>query len=80
MLTNYKRIKLCPEVQVVINMDGFGSPAKKKGTYQYFIYQQPVQFTGFKVFYKNDLVTGGRVMRPEEILKLKPIPIYIQYQ
>lgn len=80
MLTNYKRIKLCPEVQVVINMDGFGSPAKKKGTYQYFIYQQPVQFTGFKVFYKNDLVTGGRVMRPEEILKLNPIPIYIQYQ
>lgn len=80
MLTNYKNIITRPEVQVVINMDGFGSPVLKKSTYHYFIYRQPVQFTGFKVFYKNDVKTGGRIMNPTEILALQPQPVYIQYQ
>jgi hypothetical protein len=38
------------------------------------------QFTGFKLFYKNDVRDGSRMMRPEEILALRPIPFYIQYQ
>ena len=80
MLTNYKKIKTCSEVQLVINMDGFGSPHLKKQTYYEAIYKQPVQFTGFKLFYKPDAKTGKRLMTPEEILKLKPQPIYIQYQ
>lgn len=80
MLTNYKSIVTRPEVQVVINMDGFGSPVLKKSTYHYFIYKQPVQFAGFKVFYKNDVKTGGRIMSPSEILALQPQPVYIQYQ
>lgn len=80
MLTNYKKIKTCNEVQIVINMDGFGSPQLKKQTYYYAIYKEPVQFTGFKLFYKPDVKTGKRLMTPEEILKLKPQPIYIQYQ
>lgn len=80
MLTNYKNIITRSEVQVVINMDGFGSPTLKKNTYRYSIYRQPVQFTGFKVFYKNDLNKGGRIMQPSEILALRPRPVYIQYQ
>jgi hypothetical protein len=80
MLTNYKKIISLPQVQVIINMDGFGSIAKKKDTYQGFIYRQPVQFTGFKLFYKNDAKDGNRLMTPSEILKLIPIPVYIQYQ
>lgn len=80
MLTNYKRIKTCSEVQIVINMDGFGSPYLKKQTYYHAIYKEPVQFAGFKLFYKPDVKTGTRLMTPEEILKLKPQPIYIQYQ
>jgi len=81
MLTNYKNIKTSPEVQIVINMDGFGFPAKKVSTYRSFISGEPVQFTGFKLFYKNDTWTGPkRLMTPEEILNLFPKPIYIQYQ
>lgn len=80
MLTNYKKIKTCEEVQIVINMDGFGSPYLKKQTYYYTIYIEPVQFAGFKLFYKPDVKTGKRLMTPGEILKLRPQPIYIQYQ
>jgi len=80
MLTNYKKIKTCSEVQIVINMDGFGSPHLKKQTYNYAIYKEPVQFAGFKLFYKPDTKSGKRLMTPAEILKLKPQPIYIQYQ
>lgn len=80
MLTNYKDIKKIPEVQVVINMDGFGSPAKKIDSYTGFVAREPVQYTGFKLFYKVDPKTGKRMMRPDEVLALYPSPVYIQYQ
>jgi hypothetical protein len=81
MLTNYKSIKKTPEVQIVIDMDGWGEPARKLGTYKYFIYNEPVQFTGFKLFYKNDLKSApNRMLTTEELLKIKPVPMYIQYQ
>ena len=79
MVTNYQKITPLPEVQIVMDMDGFGSPAKKISTYKSFIYREPVQFTGFKLFYKNDTARGG-MMTPDQILKLTPIPVYIQYQ
>lgn len=81
MVTNYKLIKSLPEVQVVLNMDGWGGKAKKINTYQQFIYPEPVQFAGFKLFYKNDVWEPGTILfTPEELLKLRPRPIYIQYQ
>lgn len=81
MVTNAQNIKLRPEVQLVMHMDGWGEPDLKLGTYRHFIYGEPVQFTGFKLFYKNDLKKApNRLMTPEELMKLKPIPIYIQYQ
>ena len=81
MVTNYKNIKLRPEVQMVMHMDGWGEPELKKGTYRHFIFSEPVEFTGFKLFYKNDIKKApNRMMTPEELLKLVPIPVYIQYQ
>lgn len=82
MVTNYKNITTCPEVQFVMNMDGFGFPAKKIDTYKSWIANEPVQFTGFKLFYKNDILSppGRTLMTPEEILKLYPSPSYIHYQ
>ena len=82
MITDYKQIKLHPETQIVIDMDGWGYPAKKIGTYRNWIYPQPIQFTGFKLFYVNDTEKSGQkeMMSPAEVLKLKPAPIYIQYQ
>ncbi len=82
MFTNYQDVKLRPEVQVVMDMDGWGPPAKKLSTYYSWIAPQPVQFTGFKIFYKNDTERSGakQIMQPGDVLKLRPKPIYIQYQ
>ena len=81
MVTNYQNIKPLPEVQIVMDMDGWGDKDKKLTTYRQFIYKEPVQFTGFKIFYKNDLLEKGTTLfTPEELMKLNPRPIYIQYQ
>ena len=83
MVTNYEKIKLQPEVQMVMDMDGWGFPAKKVTTYNQTVYGDPVQFTGFKLFYKNDILTAPwnkAPMTPQDVLKLYPKPIYIQYQ
>ena len=82
MVTNYKMVKTRAEVQIVMNMDGFGYPAKKINTYKYWIAGEPIHFTGFKVFYKNDVPDKKwpSIMQPAQILDLHPQPVYIQYQ
>jgi hypothetical protein len=80
MVKGYDKIKTVPEVQIVMDMDGFGSKVLKKSTYMRYIYREPVQFTGFKLFYKNDNKNNWQMYTPEELLKLTPKPIYIQYQ
>ena len=81
MITNYQLIQPTPEVQIVMHMDGWGVKEKKINTYQQFIYKEPVQFKGFKLFYKNDVWEPNTTLfTPTELLKLNPIPIYIQYQ
>jgi predicted small lipoprotein YifL len=76
MLTNARHIKLDPRVQVVINMDGWGPPSSKRAAYKWFVVQVPVQYTGWKLFYKND----KPIMTPQEVLEVYPKPVYIQYQ
>lgn len=76
MVTNHRRIKLDPRVQVVIDMDGFGPPWMKLDSYEAYVRRQPVQFAGFKLFYKND----KPLMTPADVLKLVPVPFYVMYQ
>ena len=82
MVPEAEKIKLHPELQVVMDMDGWGPPDLKKGSYRYWINEHPVQFTGFKLFYVNDVEKSGQkeMMSRQQILALKPAPIYIQYQ
>ena len=80
MLTNTKNIRLDPRVQIVINMDGWGPQWMKLDSYHDYVYLHPVQYTGFKLFYHNDTKKGGPLMTPEQLLKLIPKPVYIQYQ
>lgn len=81
MVANYRAIKKVPEVQVVIDMDGWGGKELKAGTWKRYIYEQPVQFAGFKIFYKNDLKNGSKgIYTPAELVKFTPKPLYIQYQ
>jgi hypothetical protein len=80
MVTNTHKIELDPRVQVVIDMDGWGPPFLKRDSYRDYVYRYPVQFTGFKLFYKNDTKKGHPLMKPEDVLALFPKPVYIQYQ
>lgn len=80
MITNARSIKPNPEVQIVMHMDGWGAPWLKRDSYRDYIVKEPVQFTGFKLFYHNDTKKGDPLMTPQDLLKLNPKPIYIQYQ
>ena len=80
MVTNAHRIRLDPKVQLVVDMDGWGPHALKIDSYRAYVYAEPVQFTGFKLFYHNDTKSGQRLMTPAEVLRLFPAPLYIQYQ
>jgi hypothetical protein len=81
MVTNYQNIAPLPQVEIVMDMDGWGSQAKKINTYQRIEAAEPVQFTGFKLFYKNDLLPPSTgMLTPQQVLQLSPQPSYIQYQ
>jgi hypothetical protein len=76
MLTNAKTVPLDSRVQVVMIMDGYGSPAFKRIAYRIAIRQDPVEFAGIKLFYKNDKPQ----MTPKEALTLTPGPSVVIYQ
>ena len=79
-VTNYRNIILRPEVQLVMNMDGWGAPWLKRDSYKDYVVSEPVQLTGFKLFYHNDTKKGDALLTPADVLKLHPKPVYIQYQ
>lgn len=80
MVTNASQIKLDPHVQVVMDMDGWGPPWLKFDSYTDYIVAEPVQFTGFKLFFHNDTKKGDTLLTPAELIQLVPAPLYIQYQ
>lgn len=80
MVTNYQDIKLQSQVQVILDMDGFGAQALKKDAYRRFIYREPIEYTGIKLFLKNDNANGHKILSPKDVLQLHPQPVYIQYQ
>ena len=81
MVTNADKIQPLPDVQIVMDMDGWGSQAKKQNTYLRVIENEPVQFTGIKLFYKNDVKPPSTgMLTTKQVLELTPAPIYIQYQ
>jgi hypothetical protein len=79
-VSNADKIVLRPEVQVVMHMDGWGAPWLKRDSYKDYIVREPVQYTGFKLFYHNDTKKGDPLLTPQEVLRLNPQPVYIQYQ
>ncbi|MFS1563688.1 MAG: hypothetical protein ACL7AX_09185 [Candidatus Arsenophonus phytopathogenicus] len=82
MVIGFEKVKNSKNVQVVLNMDGFGSPSLKKLKYNQVISSEySIKYLGIKIFYKNDLISPPhRLLSKKEILSLKPKPLYIQYQ
>jgi hypothetical protein len=80
MVPDAENIHPTPRVQVVMDMDGWGPPWLKFDSYRDYIVAHPVEFTGFKLFYHNDVRKGDPLLTPFEVLRLLPRPLYIQYQ
>lgn len=80
MVRHASSIALDPRVQLVIDMDGWGPPWMKFDSYRVFIDKEPVEYTGFKIFYHNDAKQHNHLLTPMEVLQLLPAPLYIQYQ
>jgi hypothetical protein len=76
MLRHADQIQLDPRVQVVIDMDGFGPDWMKRDSYRAYVASEPVQYTGFKLFYKND----KPFMTAQDVVGLFPSPIFVMFQ
>jgi hypothetical protein len=80
MISHANQITLDPRVQIVMHMDGWGPPWMKFESYRDYIDLEPVQFTGFKIFFHHDTRRKDALLTPGELLWLRPRPLYIQYQ
>ena len=76
MLRHADEIHLDPRVQVVIDMDGFGPDWMKRDSYRAYVASEPVEYTGFKLFYKND----RPFMSAHDVLGQFPAPNFIMFQ
>ncbi len=76
MIENKDQVTPVAGVQLVIDSDGWGTPADKRATYDAVIGCCPIEFDGVKLFYQQDVP----LMTPEEVLDLDPVPDLIIYQ
>ena len=74
MITNRDRITDRSRVAVAFSIDGFGSPALKKGVYRRLAPRN--KRSGFKVFYEEDVP----LMSPRDVLGQGPQPQIVIYE
>lgn len=72
MVRKKRNLRDRPGLDIVLNSDGFGTPAAKRSKYRQLAprFRSPFH-RGFKLFYKED--TG--LMKPGQVLKLRPRPV-----
>jgi hypothetical protein len=76
MLPDKGNIKPMPNIDLVVMMDGWGSPEAKIANYTAFVHDEPIQYGGIKLFYKQD----DPLLTPAEVIQLDPSPLVIIYQ
>jgi hypothetical protein len=75
-MVDEKALKPREGLATVLNVDGFGNQAVKKSKYRDFTRQAPDASHGFKLFYEEDT----DMMRPAEVMRLKPRPVLVVYE
>ncbi len=65
-----------PGVALVVNVDGFGDQPNKISKYHEFTRDLQRRFNGFKLFYEEDV----NLMKPKQVLKLRPQPDLVVYE
>lgn len=77
MITNKQQIRGTANVQVVIQMDGFGSLELKRGSWANTVSDLPAgALTGWKNFYDEDTPTPT----PSETMANEPAPSFVSFQ
>jgi hypothetical protein len=77
MITDKQVIEPVPNVETVLHADGFGTPKDKIKKYDLLVRDQPIQYGGFKLFYRQDTP----LLSPEQVLEaLEPNPAVVSYQ
>jgi hypothetical protein len=67
-------------VAAVKSVDGIGDPGLKRATWKQLMADKPEHVQpGFKLFYEED-TRHGALMRPDEVLALRPTPTYVMYE
>jgi hypothetical protein len=75
-MVDEKLLKPREGLATVLNVDGFGNQAVKKAKYHDFTRQAPDFFHGYKLFYEEDT----DMMRPREVMRLRPKPVLVVYE
>mgnify|MGYP005843961203 CR=1 FL=1 len=75
MLPDKENIEDSPVVDLVLDMDGFGSQAVKLDSYR-TVMQKPLEYAGIKLFYDQD----PDLLTPEQVMRLSPVPSVVVYQ
>lgn len=76
MLPDKDNIKLMPNVDLVVMMDGWGTPEAKIANYHAFITNDLLEYGGIKLFYRQD----DPLLTPAEVVQLDPAPLVVIYQ
>lgn len=76
MIADRSDIVDVPEVDLSIDMDGFGGIGVKSRHYNLFAVPEPSEWPGFKLFIRYDTP----LMTPEQVMALDPPPDIIVYQ
>jgi hypothetical protein len=76
MIESEDRLERHPGVALVVNVDGFGDRPNKVSKYHEFTRGRTGRHNGFKLFFEEDL----NLMRPRDVLRLRPPPDLIVYE
>ena len=75
MISDKQRLRRRPGIALTLNVDGFGDRANKISKYRGFTDSRRFHY-GFKLFYKEDT----NLMRPRDVLRLRPKPDLVMYE
>ena len=76
MLPDKRQIRVGDCIDLVLDMDGFGSQPLKRASYRTVNRQLALPFAGFKLFFRQD--TG--LFDPLAVMQLDPVPSVVIYQ
>lgn len=82
VVTNKDKIKINPNVSIVLQSDGFGLTSDKIYDYQVFVQQHMIQYGGYKLFFQYPGAGAGDtpLQTPAQVMQIFPQPLFISYE